>query len=250
MKNKFILLLLLSFAALCLHAQSDEELLVRAEKAYAAGRYREALDVWEAIDAGGKFSGEMFLNMALAAWQLGDAPRALAYARRAQRLNPLLKDARRIEDMARNKLELSSPVEEFWLLRWWRILYTRLSANAWAALALLFAWLMALFLLIEHRRGNNLLRSRTVGLALGGLFLFFVSLSASRAQRYVQTKPEELVLLKATPLHVGADTDSPKLEDLSPGMELRVLDQIGNWYKVMASSGQVGWVERGVVCEV
>ncbi len=235
------------FACLGLSAQNDEALLGQADSAYAGGHYRQALEAWEVLASRGKFSADMFYNMSLAAWRLGDAPRALAYAKRAQHLNPLLKGAYELEDFARNQLDLSSPPREFWLFRWWRIFYTRLSANVWAVFALLWAWLTGLYLLILHRRGKSLLESGVVWRTLGGLFLMFLSLIASRAQWHVQAVPEELVVLKPASLHVGADADSPPLEELSAGMELRILDRIGDWYKVMTSSGQTGWVEGAMV---
>ena len=235
------------FTCLGLFAQNDKVLLSQADSAYAGGHYRRALEMWEALMSQGKFSADMFYDMSLAAWQTGDAVRTLAYAKRAQRLDPLLKDAYVVEELARNRLDLSSPPREFWLFRWWRIFYTRLSANVWAVFALLWAWLTGLYLLILHRRGKGLLEKGVVWRTLGGLFLMFLSLAASRAQWHVQAVPEELVVLKPASLHVGADADSPPLEELSAGMELRILDRIGNWYKVMTSSGQTGWVEDAVV---
>lgn len=109
------------------------------------------------------------------------------------------------------------------------------------------AWLTGLYLFVLHRRRKSLLESGVVWRTLGGLFLMLLSLAASRAQWHAQFVPEELVVLKPASLHVGADADSPPLEDLSAGMELRILDRIGGWYKVMTSSGQTGWVEDAVV---
>ncbi len=235
------------FVSFGLPAQTDEVLLAHADSAYAGGHYRQALEIWEGLVSRGKFSADMFYDMSLAAWQAGDAVRTLAYAKRAQRLNPLLKDARVLEELARNRLDLSFPPREFWLFRWWRIFYTRLSANIWAVFAFLSAWLTGLYLFVLHRRRKSLLESGVVWRTLGGLFLMFLSLAASRAQWRVQFVPEELVVLRPASLHVGADADSPPLEELSAGMELRILDRIGSWYKVMTSSGQTGWVEGAVV---
>ncbi len=229
-----------------LWAESDhlkEHLLEQAESAYKQGDYKEALSLWDSLLRRGYVSKALLYDMGLAAYHLDCFSLSLAYARRAFYADPLFWEAEELARLARERLDRSSPPEAFFLSRWWHIFYTRLSAKAWSLLALVFFWLVGSYLLFWHRSRTKLVLEprRLVFVALF-LFLGLLSLAAAYSRSGQFRQPEVLVSLKQQSLHVGADADSPVLEELPEGVELRYLDQIGHWYKVETPEGQTGWL--------
>ncbi len=245
MKNH--LLFFWCFLVFPLFAQTgDSSLLLskEAEAAYAADEYERALDIWRKLYVDGYYSPAMSYDMGLAAYRLGDFPLALAYAKTALKHDPLQENARQLAALVRQHLDMPEPPEEFAPLHWWHIFYTRLSANAWAVIALLLAWLIALYGWFLHKYTKGKWNNRLLLPLIFAVFLFALSLGAAYSMASRMQPFSALVALQTTPLHVGADEDSPVLEELPPGAELRYLDHIGDWYKIVSPTGQSGWVMR------
>ncbi len=226
---------------------AQEDLLARAESAYQQAQYQEALLLWDSLRHQGHISKYMLYDMGLAAYQLGKYALALAYAQRAFDEDPLFDEAADLARLARIRLDAPEPSEVFFLSRWWHIFYTRLSANFWSLLALLFFWGAGFYLLFLYRRHKLFFELRSFTLVASFLFLGVLSLGAAYSKAVQFRHPQVLIALVKQGLHVGADEDSPVLEELPEGATLRYLDQIGRWYKVEAPSGQLGWVASSAV---
>ena len=242
------LLLGLGLSILPARAQDDVSgLWQKAEEAFAAGQWQNALNFYQMIEGEALQSADLYYNIGNTYFKLDDKAHAILYYERALKLDPSHDDALHNLEIARQlTLDKIDSVPEFILVSWFRQLRQRCSADSWAWITLGLL-LVTGGLLTLYRNGASLaLRRISFILAcvsfLLAVFTFIFSLQQKRAvtrqDSAVVTSP--VCSVKSSPADGGTTVFV-----LHEGTKVRLLDNVGDWAKISIADGRQGWAPSG-----
>jgi len=229
-----------------------ERNMQRANEAYQSGNFAEAMRQYLALVEQGYRSEALYYNLGNAYYRLDSVGKAVLYYERALLLDPGDQDITHNLEVIRDQLpDEIDPLPVFFLTAWWRRVSLSMSETSWSALSLVCLWLgiggFSLWLLGSQRKLKKVgFAAGIVLLLLSGLFFAFAN---SRAQ--LEDDSNRAVILAAeVALHSAPDQASEALLELHEGATLRLLDQIGDWYKVEMLDGNQGWLPKSSVEEI
>lgn len=248
LKQKLLVIkILLFFSAGFLWANPAEQQLQAANEAYRAGNFEEAATQYEAILKEGYRSEALYYNLANSYFRLGEQGRAVLNYERALMLDPTDADTRHNLEVVRSRLQDEIEVlPEFFLAKWWRNITLSFSARSWSVFALVFLWLgitgLSLWLLGKRRQ------LKKIGFTAGVILLIISFLSfffANNHQQLDENSSRAVILQTEVPMRSAPDLQSQVVLDLHEGTTIRILDKIGDWYKVALLNGEEGWLPEG-----
>ena len=119
-----------------------------------------------------------------------------------------------------------------------------LSANTWSWLVIVLFWIgMGLIVarLFEWKLGA-FRQHYAVGGLLIGLSVFFLLLAATKAK--METHSNWAIVLKNNMELMSAPESTVDVMELPEGTKLEIIDKIGDWEKVKAPNGEIGWISE------
>ena len=228
------------------NAQQPDQLLKEADAAFQAKDYQSAIEAYQKLIDAGYRQAKIYYNQGNSYAALGDRGHAVISYERALRLNPHDRDTRH------NLALISKPVEDaitvlppFFLTRWLQSVATIASASAWAWWSVLFAWILlgavVAYIWLYHR----ITRTVTGPLVIVSLVLLLCSF-AFGWYRNVLLHDHSLavVIREQTEFKYAPEANSETVHSLLAGTRLEVVDTISNWYKVILTNKDEGWVEK------
>jgi tetratricopeptide (TPR) repeat protein len=211
-----------------------------ANRLYEQGKFAEAASAYEQLVQSGKVSSALYFNLGNAFFKSGQAGRAVAAYRVAQRIAPRDPDVRANLQFARERIK--GPVISTTFLQ--RAL-TALTLNEWAALAAIVLWLwLGLLVLIQFR--PDLKPSVRNFIWIGGV-VTIVAFGCLAAAWPLHSAETAIVVVKDAAIHNGPLEESPSDTTVHDGVEMSVLDTENDWLQVQVGSQRVGWVKRDQV---
>lgn len=224
----------------------------RANEAYQAGNYAEALRQYKALQAQGYQSEALYYNLGNSYFRLDSLGKAVLYYERALLLDPDDADLQHNLSVARQKLaDEIDALPDFFLMEWWRQASLSLPKNGWSALAVIFLWLgmsgLVFWILGKARK------LKKIGFVVGIIFLAFSGLFFALANSRVQLEENSrraIIIRREVALRSAPDEVSESLRLLHEGTTIRLLDQIGNWYKIELLDGNQGWLPKPAAEEI
>jgi tetratricopeptide (TPR) repeat protein len=239
------LLAVLAVALSCVQQAQAADLLARFDQAnrlYEQGKFAPAAAAYEELARGGKVSAALYFNLGNACFKSGQLGRAIANYRLAERLAPRDPDIRANLQFARNCVVGGA----YRPAPGWRRWTSRLTLNEWTVLTAGSLWVgFALLMLGEARPGRSReLRRYVLASGLVGVFCAAGLLLAWR-ERFLNTVA--IVIQREVVMHHGPLEESPSLQTLHDGQELRLIDQKDNWLQLAGGTRGAGWLKRGQV---
>lgn len=226
-------------------AVSADSLLADAAAAYAEGRFRQSMQLYEAVAAQYGVSAQLYYNLGNACYKSGEMAPAILYYERALRLDPSDKDIRFNLELCRaSVVDRIDPLGEFFFSRWYRQLRSLLPGNVWAWISLAFFWLFLLAVagfFFAKKRGLKKL-SFTVGV-ISIVFAIFTQLYARQLYHRDTDGGEAIVFAPTVTVKSSPDQSGTELFLLHEGTKVRVRSRLGNWTEIELSDGNVGWLE-------
>ncbi len=226
-------------------AQDYSELWRRAEEAYSAGNFEEAITAYENIAEAGQESSSLYYNIGNAYFRKGVIGKAILNYERALKLNPSDNDIKHnlklSESMTIDKIDA---VPGFILTDWVGSLRNSLSSDMWAVLSLIFllAGLVLLFLYSFARKSSSrrlfFVAGIVVFLAVLGAWMFSVSLAKKAESKEYAVIVENIGSVKSSPAAGGNS-----LFVLHEGTKVKILEVVQNWYKIEIADGRQGWIK-------
>ncbi len=225
-----------------------EERFAEACRAYEAGDWSAAVDLWEDLSGEGYSGLELYLNLGNAHFKSGRLGRAILNWERAARLEPFDRDVRKNLQVARSLLadELEQPVR-LPLWDWLDLAFRAVSRDLPAWALLLFCGLLALGLArkayLPGRRATPFLRI----LLLSWLILALGSLTFLWAQvRKLDGERDAVILAEKVVIQSAPSAGAQELFDLHEGTRVllgREADAEGEtaWLEVLLPDGRAGW---------
>lgn len=267
MKLKTTILCLL----LCVADALGADTLQRADIAYSAGRYAEAVALYnEAAESEGTSAGLLY-NLGNAAYQTGDYGTAMASWLRARRLNPSDADINhniaylqsKVEDQ--NKAEQRgrrlavTPDEPSFFGSLHRALAENVASDRWAgwgaACFVLFVGMVALYIFSRNVAARKTGFFGSMGLlTLTVIFVTLAFMSARAAEASDEGVVSAFKVALAT--EAGKAPAQGKGHVLTKGTRVRILseesDAEGNvtWVKVRLNSDYIGWVPASDIIQL
>jgi len=234
------LLLVLSSLMIC-RAQDPIAAFDRANRAYEAGKYPEAIDAYKQVVTTGRASAALYYNLGNAYFKAHQLGKAIQAYERAKALSPRDPDLIANLRFARNQVEgatFTPTRADLWL--------ARLSLNEWTILAFASGWLCLLAVTLPFLRPTlkPILRGWTITFAMctagAGACL-------ALAYQRVAISPIAVVTGSQAAIHQAPLAESPETLKLNDGAEVRVLDSKDEWLQVTTDPRRVGWVRRSEV---
>lgn len=235
----------------------------RADSAYKAGNYEEAIDLYSQIMDTQGISAGILYNQGNAFYKLGKDGEAIVCYERAKKLDPKNKSINQnlnfvsAKILEQNKGSLNGkagnlePDAETFFQSLYRLITIETKSNNWAVFAvmafLLFLGGMALYMFTP-----NVLARKTgffSGICFLGFTMIFVIFAYLGAHRY-KSQQEAILMAFTTELLDQPSQDSQKVTStLHRGTKLKILEETTDnkgeeWTKVKLNSSNVGWIKK------
>ena len=231
-------------------AQAPDQLsrIMEAQDAYTAGRYAAANAIYLDLINKGFQSPDILYNLGNTYFRMDSLARAILAYERALRLDPTDSDISYNLEVTRSHLDSEIAIlQEFFLARWWQNLRKPLSPTAWFILSIVLLTLSMLGLSVWLI--SNVRRRKKYGFVFGVVMIFLSFLAfilAASKQTYLNSSKDS-ILMKEVVLRYAPDKDSRAIGTISPGIKLRIIDTIGEWYKVQLTDKSTGWLRASGV---
>jgi tetratricopeptide (TPR) repeat protein len=239
----------LSFAglmfALHLFAVTENELVVKGNKAYSAGMFSQAISCYQDILKKGKASAELYYNLANAYYKSDDMPSAILYYEKAKKLRPNDADINFNLAVANNKItDKIEEVPQLFIKRWYTAIFNLFSLNVLAVASLVlvtsFFILMALFLFAQPLWVRKISFWCAIGLLFISLSAIFI---AQRKHHALLEQKEAIVFTPAVTVKSSPDANSVDLFVVHEGTKVIILDTLGVWQEIRIGNGSEGWIK-------
>ncbi len=220
--------------------------VAKANKAYSAGSFQVAADLYQKVVDAGFSSPELFYNMGNACFKMNDYARAILWYERARRLDPGNEDIAFNLNVTNTKIsDKIEPLPELFYKRWFNNLVQVFPVDTWAMMCvcLFITGLLGIVLYLASR----VLVLRKIGFWAASAFFilsFFSFIIAWNGYRYVKSASEAVVFAPTITVKSSPDEKSTDLFVLHEGSKVTLLDQISDWYEIRIANGSVGWLPK------
>jgi len=222
--------------------EQDSNKILTANEAYNAGKYTEAIELYQQIlqnDLGG-FG--LYSNMARSYAMTNQDNHAILYFEKALKLKPndtnvqadIKKIRQRNTQIEQNNI---SYFENSW------IKFTGIfSPNVWGyiSICIFIIFVISLFLYKRIEQKYKYPQLFTASIVL----LFFVIVIITKS-RYTQVYDGNYLIImeQNTKLKKGPDSLSPDIDTMVPGTKVSKQDQLNDWVQIKDTYGNIGWVD-------
>lgn len=216
-----------------------------ADSLYEQGKYERAIPVYETLLQKNGPSPQLYYNLGNSYYKTNAVGLAILNYERTLKYKPGDDDAKYNLGLAnlriRDKVE---PVQDMFLVVWWRDFFRLLSASQWAVLMLALLWL-SLIAFILFRTGRSIPLQKAGFTVFLLAFLFFCIAAASGFSRHgydmnfrygIITNPSAIV-------KSGPGENSTNLFLIHEGLKVRMLGSSNGWTKVKMPDGNIGWTQ-------
>lgn len=250
-KGAMLAVIMLMAVAPTVSAQQKEyvdSLWNAANRAYAEGRWNDALSDYELISGMGLESAALYCNTGDACFKAGNVPGAILYYERALKLDPSYSDARyNLELLNMGIQDRIDPVPEFVLKAWSREVCYIMDSDAWAVCFIVFMAL-ALALVLLFILSPSVAGRRTgffAGIVMILLAAFSLTFSIWQKKDYMRAD-DAIVMRPVTSVKSSPSSEASKdLFILHEGTKVKIIDEVGSWNNIELADGRQGWIPAG-----
>ena len=259
---KKILALILTIVPLVSMAQQEDNTLMQiaqqdstglvavptvadADSAYIQGDYLTAIGLYEWIAENQGVNATLYMNLGNCWLKRDEVAKAILYYERAYLLDPSDSDIRFNLELARTKtVDKVNPVNELFIVVWFKKLLAMLDVNEWAVLTvILFAvaiLLVGVFLFSKKTGMRKLSFSFSAFFLLLSIlsFIFATTQMGNIKERDTAIIMSPSVTVKSTPSSAGTD-----LFIIHEGRKVKILDStMKEWVEIRLEDGNTGWI--------
>lgn len=220
-----------------------------ANTLYAAGKYKEAVKIYDELINDDYLSPEIYYNLGNAHFKLNEIPSAITNYERALKLKPDYEDAIfNLKQANFRTIDKIDRLPELFIGNAYRSLVTSKTAETWAYFTIgLLA--VALLLFVSYLLSSGVLIKKTgfyggLLFLLFGLFCWFM---ASENQNLVNQQAEAIIFTETVIIKSEPNANSQKLFTLHEGTKVNVLESQKEWVKIKLPNGNVGWLKASDV---
>jgi len=223
---------------LCLGAETADEIFLVANRAYKAGKYKDAINGYQRLIGSGYDNGHIYYNLANAWFRMDDLGRAILNYERARLLIPRDADLKfnlfYVRDRLHDDLSLSGGILDT-IFFWVNSLNRRELFQAFFVLNILFWSILILRLFYKSDWSYY-------SLLILMIFWFISGLSLGVKWYQIKTDDRAVILGQETGVLAGPDSRDTLLFRLHAGAVVHYEREEGDWILVRLSDRKRGWV--------
>lgn len=238
--GKLILICAGAICVLPLHAGKK----LRADSAYTAGKYEEAIPVYAALLKQGEHA-DVYYNLGNCYYKTDRLALAILNYERAALLTPGNPDIRFNLELARSKtIDKITPESEIFFVTWYKSIIDMMSMDGWALTAVVaFVWACVLVLVFFLAKKVTWKKTGFFGALAMMAVVVLANVFAWAQHRKLNVRNGAVVMsssvvVKSTPNASGTD-----LFVLHEGTRVEVIDSsMKDWKEIRLADGKVGWM--------
>lgn len=225
---------------------AQNETFVKANNAYNSADFKTAIELYKGIIAEGLESPDLYLNLGNAYLKQNNLGGAILSFEKGLKMDGDHNDLTQ-NLMYANKLIATqiTAIPDFFLSRYWNNMVSLFGSTSWAVVQIILFALIAValgFWLL----GRELHKKKIAFYSMICLsFIFLIAVLAGMSKyNQSKTKSHAIVIANSTELLSSASDQSELLFDLSEGNKVKIIDEIGEFYKVELIDKEVGWIVK------
>lgn len=217
----------------------------KADAAYAAGEYEQAILLYEQIIENQGEAAEIYYNLGNSYYKVSDLAKAILNYERALLLNPGDGDIRFNLELAKSKtVDKITPLSELFLVTWAKDFVALQSADAWAKSAivcfLLFIISFAIYLFSRKVGVRKLTFSLSI---LFVLCCILFNISSGYQKDLQENRKSAIVMSPSVTVKSTPDNSGTDLFVLHEGHKVEIKDNsMKEWKEIRLEDGNVGWI--------
>ncbi len=225
-------------------AVGTDSLFYKANEEYNKGLYTNAVEDYQKVIDAGLESATIYYNLGNSYFKLDDIPSAILYFEKAKKLDPDNEDLDFNLNVAKTQvLDKIEPLPELFFKTWWRNLVTMFTSDTWTKTSLTFFILFFVLLSFYLLSGFTPIRKLSF---YTGLIVFVLSVFTFilASQKFTMEKnlKEAIVFAPTITVKSSPNQNSVDLFVIHEGSKVRVIDEVGEWYKIRIANGSIGWL--------
>ncbi len=229
-----------------------KDVFEKANSAYQQGQYPNAIRTYNLLLEQGISNASLYYNLGCAYLKNDQLALAILNFERAIELKPFNQDYQTNLDLA-NKMKTDdfSNIQGFFFTRWLEYLIKIGSSSFWAILSILLLF-FAISSLIFWLFSQVYLLKRIAfvsGIILLGI-TFCAFIFGHWKQKLEYQNPFAIHINNQTEIRIAPDEESRGLIPIHEGLKVRIIDEIGEWYKIELSNKEVGWVPQNSLIRI
>ncbi len=241
-----LLAVLVQFELFALNKEEAIKLFSQANEYYRKGEFSKAEETYTRILSEGYVSKEVLFNLGNVYYRLGEFHKSILFYERAKLIDPFDEDINFNLLMANLRIvDKFQEKPKFFVKEFWENLRDSLSSSQWATIGLISIWFasicFSLFLLILSAKARKIFF--LFGVVFLGSFLLTIGLGISR-YNYETNHNRAIVISMNSYIKSSPDQTSTDLLIIHQGTQVEILDEIGDWYKIMLPNGNIGWLKK------
>ncbi len=244
LRNILIVLLISSLAHEASSQESTSEKFEKGAVYFSSGSFREALDTWMEIYNTGYRSATLNYNIGNAHFKLNNIPYSILFYERAYLLNPADEDINYNLAIARTLIvDRFQEIPDLFFVRWFDFISLVLSTNQWAKISLV-TFILCLLLLALYVYSVRY-KYKVLGFWFALIFLIITLTSFAFASRNKNLVYDSRQAVITNPLVSGKsspDKSGTDLFILHEGTKVTIEEEVGEWYEIILSDGNKGWI--------
>lgn len=241
-------LLATSLPSLSLFAQDSNpsDMFNQANNFYTAGKYREALSLYSALDSLGYQSGELYYNLGNTYYKVGQIGKAILYYEKAKRFIDGDEDLQTNLDLALARTKDKIPeLPKFFLEALLEKVLNVFSLGGLGFFVLLFLYGTAAIFIFQLRNlfGFNSLVGQIFKYMFLVLFTLSLILFLLKSSR-LATHRNAVILNPVVNLKSEPREQSTTISVIHEGLKVEISRKESEWLEVKLPDGTKGWIEQ------
>jgi len=223
-------------------AEAYDELFTEASSLYENGEYTAAVSLYEKVLDDGRESGKLYYNIGNCYFKQDDLGRAILNYERARRLIPRDADLDANYTYARTLIkEPEMRTHQVWI---WRIVHFFTAPFTLDELTLFASVLFGIVLIVSGCFILERCSRRTYSIALIITVLIFGVVIAGIVDRSNAIDRDAIIVTKEITARFGPFERATMHFTMYEGMQVRIVEKKGFWYKIKRVDGNTGWIPK------
>ena len=230
----------------CLNVYAQEEDIRKAETAYAAEQYSQAIETYESLLKNYGASCEIYYNLGNAYYKTGKIAQAILNYERALLIKPGDNDIRFNLELTRQQIvDKIEPLQEFFLKKWIRSAQNLIGVDAWAMVGIVgFVLFICCLVLYFFSKWMYL---KKMGFYVGVLLLITVitaNIFAYNQKNELENRRGAIVITPTVTAKSSPDNSGTDLFLLHEGTKVFIRNSVGDWNEITLEDGNIGWINK------
>ena len=246
MKRTLYIFIFIFFVAFNLSAN---DLLVKAESAYDAKKYKEAIENYEQLLSKGFKSWQLYFNLGNSYYKNKEIGKAIYNYELARKLNPNDEDVRINLGIASAKtIDKIDSKENFFISAVKTNVLASFDTGGWAWISISCVIALCIFIFTFFTTGTVFIKRLSFLLSfvliIGALVTYFLGYSALKSK--YENKFAIIISKETKIMNEPTPTANSKFS-LHEGTKIRVVENNGDWVLIKLDNGNEGWLKMAEV---